>query len=267
MIPSSQLQSIPTEALNVIEHYKHIKAGDGKTVRCPYYRNPRSGRERWGLNAFSGKGSPAEIEQEMKIIERLEDKNFAELSEEEIRDIMRKRKLGVECSGFITHVLDAWVKKEKGKRIYQVLVFPPKRGIFGRIAAKLRPFTHIDVETLTAPQNAQEFTNYHELSAGDLIRFYTKISPESVVTENALVDHAILVTKVERDTENRILRIQYAESIHEIHGEGIKEGIITVSDAKKPLEEQEWKEVPETRTTVNIQSATPPRFYHLSFLK
>src|SRR3990167_11032347 len=115
---------IPEEAQAIIESYKRLRIRDDKTVRCPYYRNPRSGRERWGLNAYSGKGSPDEIEQELRIIEKLEGKEFDKLPEEMIRDIMQKRHLGVECSGFLAHILDAWTNETRGKRIYQLLKFP-----------------------------------------------------------------------------------------------------------------------------------------------
>ncbi|MBI2577799.1 MAG: hypothetical protein HYV77_03060 [Candidatus Wildermuthbacteria bacterium] len=255
--------AIPTAATSLIENYKHLKVKGQQTVRCPYYRNPRSGRERWGLNAFSGKGSPQEIEQEIGIIEKLENKNFAELSEEDIRDILRKRKLGVECSGFISHVLDAWLLAEKKKKIYQVLKFK-KRGILGTIASKLRPFTHIDVETLTDPQNADEFADINHLQAGDLLRFFSEIDPAVVVTEGA-VDHAVLATKIERDAEGKVKRIHYAQSVREKIGEGIKEGIITIINPGTPLEKQQWEELPNTGTTINLRS-TPPKFYHLKFL-
>lgn len=240
--------SIPQSALEVIEHYKHLQigtsttlsAGNGKTVRCPYYRNPRSGKERWGLNAFSGKGSPQEIEDELKIIERLEHKDFSSMREEEIRDIMRKRRLGVECSGFIAHVLDAWTRQKSNKRIYEILKFPSS-GIFAKIAIYLRPFTHIGVATLADPANAREVKNWQEMQPGDLIRFM------------ADVDHAVIVTRVERYENGKLLRAEYAQSVREEHGEGIKEGQITVTNEFLPLIDQHWEETPDTKHTINQQ--------------
>ena len=151
------MDHIPQKAQQVIDHYKHLRIGS-KTVRCPYYRNPRSGKGRWGLNAYSGKGSPQEIEEELKIIEKLEKQDFFALGEEAIRDIMKKRHLGVECSGFIAHILDAWAVEVRGKRIFRVLKFPG-RGFYHAIAVWLRPFTHIDVSTLAHPTNAREFSD------------------------------------------------------------------------------------------------------------
>jgi len=65
----------------VVHEYEYLKVKEGKTVRCPYFRNPRSGKDRWGLNAFSGKGSPEEIEYEMPMIEKLERKDFLKMRE------------------------------------------------------------------------------------------------------------------------------------------------------------------------------------------
>src|SRR3989338_8580226 len=108
-------KQIPLAAERVIQGYLRIPAGKDKTVRCPYYRNPRSGRERWGLNAYSGKGSPQEIADEMRNTEKLEGKDFSQMEERDIQEAMKKRKLGIDCSGFIAHVFDAWVKEKKRK--------------------------------------------------------------------------------------------------------------------------------------------------------
>lgn len=229
--------AIPESAKNVIEHYKSLRISPERVVRCPYYRNPRSGEGRWGLNAFSGKGSPKEIEEELRIIEKLEGRKFADLSSEEVRDVMRKRHLGVECSGFLAHVLDAWVKDTRGKRIYQVLAFPYVP-FWKKVVVLLRPFTHIDITTLTDPRNAEEFSDWSKIHSGDLIRFNTDI------------DHAILVTNVIGG------RIEYVHSVLEGTGVGIKEGVI---------EQGIWKEEPNTGTTIKDR-ATKPRLYHLLFL-
>src|SRR3989339_810259 len=133
--------TIPETAQRVIHEYEYLRVKEGKTVRCPYFRNPRSGKDRWGLNAFSGKGSPEEIEYEMPMIEKLERKDFLKMREEEIRDIMRKWKLGIECSGFLSHVLDAWVHNTTKKRIFQVLRFP-SQSLWAKLASFLRPFAH-----------------------------------------------------------------------------------------------------------------------------
>ena len=245
-------ERIVPAAEKTVQNYFSIAVAANKSVHCPYYRNPESGKERWGLNAFSGKGSPQEIEDEVKIIEKLEGANFAEMSEETIRDIMRKRHLGIECSGFIAHVLDAWVKDTRQKRIFQVLKFPHVP-FWKKVVILLRPFTHIDITTLVAPQNAKEFFDFQEICAGDLIRF------------NTAIDHAVLVTEVRRDNAGLIKEIHYAHSVREDNGTGVKRGVISIISSRETLLQQRWEEVPETGTTI-AKRGTPPRLYHPLFL-
>ena len=69
-------ESLPQSALGVIENYCKLKAADNKYIRCPYFRNPISGRNKWKLTVYSGKGSPQEIETELKILESWKIKIF-----------------------------------------------------------------------------------------------------------------------------------------------------------------------------------------------
>lgn len=234
------IYSLPQTALNVIESYLRLKAAENKYIRCPYFRNPKSGKERWGLTAYSGKGSAREIETELEIIEKLEGKNFSGIREGEIRDIMRKRKLGIECSGFITRILDAWTREFYKKPIYSLIKFN-SRGI-GWLFCKMRPYTHIDVPTLVHSKNASEIININELMPGDIIRF------------NSTIDHAVITTKTERDSNMNLIRAYYAHSVLEDNGEGIKTGCIDLASGK-------WTEDPETGHTINEKGE--PKFYRL----
>ena len=208
------INSLPQSAQSVIDAYWKLKAAENVYVRCPYFRNPRSGRDRWGLTAYSGKGSPQEIEDELRIIEKLENVDFSGMQESEIRDIMRKRKLGIECSGFIVRVLDAWTKEFYKKPVYSLLNF--KKSGLGWLYSKLRPFTHVDVETLVLPKNAREVEDMQSIAPGDIIRF------------NTTIDHAIIVTATERDDSSVLRKIHYAHSVLEDSGEGVKSGFIEV---------------------------------------
>ncbi len=240
--------SLPQSALDVIDAYWQLKAAENRFVRCPYFRNPRSGRERWGLTAYSGKGSPREIEEELRVIEKLEDADFSKMQESKIRDIMKKRKLGIECSGFIARVLDAWARELYKKPIYALIGFN-KRGL-GWMYGKLRPYTHIDVETLVCPRNAREIKDARDIRPGDVMRF------------NTTIDHAILVTAVERDLEMVVKKIHYAQSVLEENREGVKKGVIEItSPAVSGLREQRWREEPETGNTINEKGE--PKIYRL----
>lgn len=241
--------NLPEAALNAIESYWNLKAAENKYIRCPYFRNPKSGRERWGLTAYSGKGSARDIEDELKIIEKLEGKDFSKMHESEIRDIMRKRKLGIECSGFITRILDAWTREFYKKPIYSLIKFN-SRGL-GRLFCKMRPYTHIDLPTLAHPSNARGLENINDIMPGDIIRF------------NSIIDHAVLITKTVRDTNLDLKKICYAHSVLEDNGEGIKSGTIEI--ASKFDLNTHWREEPETGHTINEKG--DPKFYRLFILE
>jgi hypothetical protein len=245
------INSLPQSAQSVIDAYWKLKAAENVYVRCPYFRNPRSGRDRWGLTAYSGKGSPQEIEDELRIIEKLENVDFSGMQESEIRDIMRKRKLGIECSGFIVRVLDAWTKEFYKKPVYSLLNF--KKSGLGWLYSKLRPFTHVDVETLVLPKNAREVEDMQSIVPGDIIRF------------NTTIDHAIIVTATERDDSSVLRKIHYAHSVLEDSGEGVKSGLIEVSGTNKNGSSLwGWQESPDTGHTINEKGS--PRIYRLHIM-
>ena len=164
------------------------------------------------------------------------------MQEGEIRDIMKKRKLGVECSGFIARVLAALARERYRKPIYSLIKFN-KSGL-GWLFSKMRPFTHIDVATLVHAANAREITDMQDIRPGDLIHF------------NTTIDHAVLVTHVEPS------KVRYAQSVLEENREGVKRGIIEFTNpSTQNLLSQTWHEEPETGHTINEKGE--PRVYRL----
>ena len=240
--------SLPQSALDVIDGYLKLMAAENTYVRCPYFRNPRSGRERWGLAVYSGKGSCREIEQELKIIEKLEGRDFSTMRQDDIRDIMKKRKLGIECSGFITRMLDGWTRAYYKKPVYSLIQFSAS-GLYW-LFCKLRPYTHIDVPTLVHPKNARPLNEAEGIMPGDIIRF------------NSNIDHAGLITEVMLDQNCSMQKVSYAQSVFEDVNEGVKRGTIEFTNPqKKDLMAQTWSEVPSTGHT--IAEKGKPQIYRL----
>lgn len=234
--------SLSKPALDVIDAYWNLKVAENKYVRCPYFRNPRNGRERWGLNAYSGKGSPGEIEDEIKIIEKLEGADFSQMQESAIRAIMKKRKLGVECSAFITRVLDAGFRESCKKPIYSLIKL--RTSGLGLLFGLLRPYAHIDIATLVHADNARDISDARDVIPGDILRF------------NSAIDHAALVTLTERDENSNIKKMHYAHAVLEGVNGGLKKGIVDIIDPNKGLLLQKWAEEPDTGNIV-IQKGEP----------
>lgn len=238
---------LPQQSLDTIDAYWNIRINENKCIRCPYFRNPTSGRIKWALTAYSGKGSPEEIEDELKIVEKLEGCDFSRMREYQIRAIMGKRKLGIECSGFITRVLDAGLQNLYGKSIFKLIKF--KTSGFGRLTNLMRPYTHLDVATLVSSSNSRELRDFQEIMPGDIMRF------------NSNTDHAILVTSTERDDAGILVRVFYVHSVFEGTSEGVKKGLIKFINRKGNLLSQSWSEEPETGHIVAEEGI--PRIYRL----
>lgn len=243
--------SLPKSTLRIIDHYRNLKAAEGKYIRCPYFRNPLSGRDKWGLTAYSGKGSAREIEDELKIVEKLEGVIFAQMRKSKIRDIMVKRRLGIECSGFIARVLDAYCE-ELYKKSFPRLINFNLPGL-NRIFFLLRPYTHIDVSTILNPINASEIEDIEKLMPGDIMRFKDGI------------DHAALITKTERDENSNLKKINYAHSVREGISGGIKLGTVEFTSSFQDLRGQKWSEKPENGHSL-IEKGNP-RLYRLKIFK
>jgi len=244
-------QSLPQSALGVIENYWKLKAADNKYIRCPYFRNPISGRDKWKLTVYSGKGSPQEIETELKILEKLENKDFSTMQESEIRDIMKKRKLGVECSGFIARVLDEWTRDLHKKPLRSLIYFNTKG--LDALFSKMRPYTHINVATFIHKRNAKEIKDVGSIAPGDIIIF------------DGSIDHAAIITKTERGALGKLERVYYAHSVLESSGEGVKRGTLKFINADGDLMSQAWSEEPETGHT--IKERGEPHIYRLHILE
>jgi hypothetical protein len=94
--------SLPTAVFELIDAYMNLPLG-GKAVPCPYHMNVR--KERVGLRVLVGKGDPKEIVQEVKIWSKIKDFDLDKATNSQIREFMIDRSIGIDCSGFIVHIM------------------------------------------------------------------------------------------------------------------------------------------------------------------
>lgn len=125
----------------------------GKKVPTPYRRNEFGNYQKIGPE-FQGKSSPEVLIKttEKLAIEQKFDLNKA--SVEEIREFMRKNKLGIDCSGFAYRLLDELVKEVKGKPLTS----------FG-----LPHVGRTYLSTLVSEEFAVPVKSFNEAKPGDLI--------------------------------------------------------------------------------------------------
>ena len=226
-------EKISDKAQKVINDYMFLKV-NGKTINTPYFINPRSRKD---LRAMVGKGTPEEIIMESKIWEKIKGVNFDQMSEKEIKDFLINRGIGIDCSGFIVHVLDALSMERNGKHVWSFLKPTVYRKIIGPLMYRLRPVENLGAEIITNEKNSVP-VEIKDVMPGDVIRSKAKQTNGH---------HIMLVTEVLRDdSTNQVVAIKYTHS-SPYYGDkmGVKTGEIRIKDITKPLWDQEWTEKDE----------------------
>ena len=219
---------ISDAAQNTIHRYMNLSLG-GKNIVSPYYINTKRGRD---LRAMVGKGTPEEIIMEAKIWEKLKGASFEEMADKEIKQFLIDKGIGIDCSGFVVHVLDAEYWDRKHKHIWSALKISG-RGFYSWLRYKLRPVENMGANTLTGWDNNIEVT-VSDVRPGDLIRSKWK----KVGTH-----HVQLVTRVEYTDEGMPSLIEYTHSTpYYGEGNGVRIGQIRITDPNRRLFEQEWLE-------------------------
>lgn len=222
------IREIPESAQLEISRYMNLNIG-GKMVRCPYYINLKRSKD---LRAMVGKGTPNEIEIEAQVWAKLKGVKLDEMSPAKIREFLMNRGIGIDCSGFVVHVLNAWYRKEKGSNIWRKLKIP-NRMILAKIAYLLKPVEKLGAEVITNSTNASKI-EIKDILPGDVIRTKWK-------KKNS--HHILLITKVEYAKNGNPKHVEYTHSIPFYDkNSGVKTGGIKITNVNKPLEKQKWEE-------------------------
>lgn len=214
-----------------IEDYRHLPLG-GKEVVTPYFINDKRRKD---LRAMVGKGTPEEIVMEARIWEKLKGINLGNLETDSIKQFLSNRGLGIDCSGFIVHILDSYYKETKHRAVWHYLKIPQKN-LMARLRYWLRPVEQLGAEIITNEDNCIK-VQLKDVMPGDLIRSKAKKTNGH---------HIMIVSAVEKNEAGNVVKIEYTHSTpHYKNLNGIKNGIIEVIDQNKSLEEQKWLEVDE----------------------
>ncbi len=217
---------------NKIEEYKNLKFGQN-LVCTPYYINASKSKD---LRVMVGKGTPEEIIMEAKIWAKIKGINLDQTSSADIKKFLEEKGIGIDCSGFVVHIMNEWVKLQTHKPIWH-FVKVRNHGILGGLKYRLKPVENIGAEVLTNEDNCDKI-EIKDVQPGDLIRSKAKKNNGH---------HIMLVTQVELDDKTNLpTRITYTHS-SPYYGDlnGIKTGDIKIVDINKPLQDQEWLEKDE----------------------
>ncbi|MBP6859042.1 MAG: hypothetical protein KBC69_00245 [Candidatus Magasanikbacteria bacterium] len=225
--------TLSSAAEKVIQSYLNLPFPEKTDVRCPYFNNAKRG-QRGQLKALIGKGTPQEIVEEAKIIaiQYKQDILHTTSSPEDIRKFLIENNLGVDCSGFITNVLQAEFLTKNIDWIKHVFIVP-KTNIIRWLISKLRPAEQISVSVLANEKNTETIADLSAIQAGDLI-FMLKTGPKQAR------DHILLVTK----TTNNTIYYTHARawSSEGRYGHGVSIGTITIAEPHSVLLDGIWEE-------------------------
>lgn len=217
-----QIIEIDPQAWAVIERYLSLNIGEKKVV-TPYYINSGHIKD---LRVMVGKGSPTEIEMETRIWAQLKGLDLNSMSAEEIRDFMRQRRIGVDCSGFVFHVLASMNKKLKF----------PKPTLWRRFKFWLRPAENFGADIITSELNTKK-VDLNDIRPGDLIRSKTP---------RLDIDHVMLVTKVHLSNSGLPEYFEYAHSSGQFgKASGVRIGGVVITNPSGELKDQQWQEQDE----------------------
>ena len=223
-----------TMVQNVINQYLNLKIGN-TTVTCPYFNNRRS-QIRGALAVLIGKGSPESIEEELQIISLKEKIDLSNLPAEKIKEFLVNNNLGVDCSGFVYHILDALTQDKKNKKLKQIIHFPLAKSVVRKMIAKLRPAENCGVTTLAHEINSKKI-NLKEVEANDFIIFLGSGPKQDY-------NHIMFVESVTNKTINYIHAYKWPSDGQYNHG--VRRGKIEIIDDNKNILEQKWLEQEKT---------------------
>lgn len=243
--------SLTHKALSVINRYRNLVFKQAASA-VPYFNN-RTTQVR-SFRANVGKGSPEDILEEVQTILIKNNLNLETLNSNSLRDILIANNIGIDCSGFAYHVLEA-ESLERGKGpLRKKLRFVNCPGFLGRIRASLRPVENCSVATLATESNSRVIPLI-EVKPGDLV---TMIGDK----EEKERDHVLVIHQVER-LGSGMIRISYSHASaypeDGLYKTGIKQGVIEIVDPKKPITEARWiengKEASENRLRLRAQKS------------
>lgn len=189
-------EKIEGKARVVIDAYLALPFG--AKPNCPYFNNRRR-KIRGSLRVVKGKGTPEEIAEECEIDAKLARIKIVDLSADKLKEFLIENDLGIDCSGFAYHVLNAFCQERTNKNL-QSFVKPLRHGFFGGIIGRLRPAENIGV---TAFLQSSKTIKIGGILPGDVIIFQG-------TGKEKIYNHILVITAVHKTDDDTL--ISYAHS-------------------------------------------------------
>ncbi len=229
-----QTKTLTKESLGVVNGYMHFHFGSA-VASVPYFNNKTHGT-RGALRALVGKGTPDEIRDETMAVALKMHIQKDSLADEALKKILVESNLGIECSGFAYHVLDAELKARLGnsRGISHSISFANCDGVLARIRCAMRPAENCNVRTFANDVNSIP-VSYSDVKPGDFITILATDDQNSSLPQpdrdHILVVHAVDYIDGVPSTIHYSHSIAYPED--GLYGTGVRQGSIML-DQKVP---------------------------------
>jgi len=230
-----EIKTLSQSALDIIDQYIHFKAGPA-ICSVPYFNNKIT-KTRIALRVHVGKGSPDDIREELESIvlkEKIDPRSF---TDELLKKTLLSNGLGIECSGFCYHILEAESIKRGYGTISKKIKFVNCHGFIGQIKCSVRPVQNCDVETFANDENSR-IISLKEILPGDIITLTS-------TNETSDLNHILIIKEVHY--ENSIPKIIiYSHSIaypeDGLYNTGVRNGTIEINNISLPITTAKWVE-------------------------
>lgn len=168
-------------------------------------------------SAYKGKGS---IDSIKAILNDLKTRESEKLSDNEI---LYKHGIGIDCSGFISHLLDSYTRSKFSKHIWEFYTRKTLNPYF-LIRMKINPIqAMLNANTLTSNENTISIKQVKDAKPLDLIRMSGG-------------KHLAMIYKMYYK-DNLLKMIEY---IHSTEGVGVCNGFIKIKNENETVFKQDW---------------------------
>ncbi|MBU0545736.1 hypothetical protein KKA13_00570, partial [Patescibacteria group bacterium] len=195
-------KTLSKQAQNTVNGYVNLPIY-GHNINCPYFNNRRA-NVRGGLRVMIGKGSVEDIAEEIVLMGLREKIDYNKLTDGDLKKFLVENGIGIDCSGFVYHVLDSELKARGLGGIKKHIKFAFIKTPWRKFLSWLRPAEHAGVRTISADENCDRISLENVLP-GDMIVFIkTGVKHDR--------NHIMLITKVEYDDADVPQKIHYTHS-------------------------------------------------------
>jgi len=229
-------------AESVIERYLHFRIGPAE-CSVPYFNN-RTIRARGALAARVGKGSPQEIREEAEMLLFKHHVSIPDLTGEKLKEFLVEHSLGIDCSGFAYHVLDAESRARGKSGLAKSMTVERTGGLFRKLVNGFNISKSVDVAAFTDPTNSEEI-GLGSARAGDIVCMIG--GPDQGDRDHILVIREVVLAgagAAASASTPKFIRYSHAVSYPNdgVYGSGIKEGEIEAIKPEGSLADQLWRE-------------------------